>query len=444
MINKNFLKNEIIITSNDELDNVNSSSSLWSGNGNITSYSASYPSIITTMYFNSASDFLIGSNCGIWHFDGNKWTRRSLLPGSSFVYYIKKNVNNYLIAGTNDGLWVSSDNGYTWSKSAIFQEPQLSYLTGSLRWGGSSSYRYEIFGKNKGFSFVLYTQTNNKNFRSDHLEELKDAKIYSIFQGIFYRVNTETGQKTTHDSIIILSDNGLWLCYYGSRRTILSAFLIAREPLRPSTDPASDQRYIISSYDENNNPVYQKLRFFAAFQDSRPKSVPLILLTNDGIRVVRNWRWVDPVSSDEGDLYFVWEAAPLATNNISERVICNCYATGIDETIDNTSSESWKKYKCFIGTNKGVFRSYNGCYSVEPCERIDTDINVYKLEYINNTLYAATNKGIFTSTNDGDDWEQLSIKPGNVNYPRDNRVAQIFTPEYNTIDKIALYLHPEE
>lgn len=117
----------------------------------------------------------------------------------------------------------------------------------------------------------------------------------------------------------------------------------------------------------------------------------------------------------------------------------------MDSSIDDDNSDVWQKYKCFIGTNKGIYRSYNGCYTVELCQKIPNVSSVYCLEYVNDTLYAGTNNGLWISLNDGDDWARPPLEVSNVDYiTLSEMLAQTFIPDYNEITKIGLYLTPRE
>lgn len=471
----------ICIGGQDEFDDASSISTLWNGLDIPSRIDVATPQIISFMLNPNSSSFTAGSDKGVWRFNGVKWDQLSNLDNSSFVYYIAYDRRDYLIVGADNGLWTSVDDGISWSQSSTLYEEQLSFLKGSLSWW-STSKNYEIYGKNNGLSIIVYGWDEGipESFHSDHFDPVDGSKVFGFYQGSFFRIDEDTGQKETFDSLIVMSEVGLYLCYSGIRYykngeiNPYSSILKGVEPIDPGYrtesniddisgetittvisgiegDLSKDQRYIKVDIDNDGQPVYEKLKFFGAFQDSRQNTVPLIFLTNDGLRVVRNWRWVDP---ENLTIYFHWEAMPLSISNdeISsssdheKRVICNCFTTGKDNSIDDDDERVWKKYKCFVGTNQGIYRSYNGCYNVEPCQKIPNISYIYSLYYDDDIgrLFAGTNNGWWYSDNDGDDWSQPIVDISNVDYIQSGvLISQTFIPEYNKIDKVGLYLHPK-
>lgn len=468
----------IHVSGQDAMDDANSISTLWNGLDIPSRIEVSTPKIITSMKNAGTYSFTVGTERGVWRYNGINWNQLSDLDGASIVYYIEYDRRGYLVVGADNGLWISQDDGVNWQQSSVLYEEQLSFKTGTLSWW-SPSKKYEIYGKNNGISMSVYGWDSGhpESFKSDHFDDVDGNKVYGLYQGIFYRIDEETGQKKTYDSIWLMTENGLWLCYTGTRyrrdgsANPYSAILKGVEPIDPGIrtettetsegdeittiiqgeegDLSADQRYIKVGIDDNEEDVYEKLRFYGAFQDSRPKTTPIIFLTNDGLRVARNWRWVDP---EDLSIYLQWEAKPLYIDNslISgsddhlKRIICSCFTTGTDTTIDDDDVDSWKKYKCFIGTNKGIYRSYNGCYDVEACQKISNVSSIYCLNYESGTLYAGTNNGVWYSINDGDDWFVLSTEVSNADYITNTAlISQTFIPVYNEITKIGLYLHPK-
>lgn len=470
----NILQETLHIDGADELDTANSSSTLWSGLDVSSRSGVAPPRVISAMRMDSTvgtTGWTIGTDNGIWRFDGTEWARLTDLDGAGFVNYIDVDRRGFLIAGADNGLWVSTDNGITWTKDPTFFQHQFAFKTNTISWY-SPARKYEAYGKEDGLAFVVYGYPKTElpdTFKSDHFDDLDGLRVYGFYQGYFFRVDENTGQKQQFDSMWVMSEGGLWLCYTGTRYyksgaiNPYSALLKGREPIdtgvRTETgtntttgemtstvisgtegDLSKDQRYIITGTDSKGDPVYEKLRFYNCFQDSRPKTVPIIFLTNDGLRVARNWRWVDP----EGGLFLAWEAAPLSTADPTKRIVCNCFATGTDSTIVDGSADIWKKYKCFVGTSNGIYRSYNGCYTLEPCQRVSGATSIYCMTMVGARLYIGTNSGLWYSDNDGDDWIKPNFQPGSVSYVSEGRLAQTFEPEYEEITKVALYLHERE
>lgn len=422
-----------------------------------------------------ANNFIVGSDKGVWLYDGSTWKQLSGLDGAAIIYYIEEASNGNLLAGADNGLWISSDDGVTWVQSSTFDQQQLCHLSGQLSWISNSQKPFDAYGKSDGLAMTIsnWDGVHASSFRSDHYDDVDGYRVYGLFKGSFFRVNKETGQKTTYESIWICSENGLYVTYSGTRLrkdgspNPYSALLKGREAVDPGyrtetttdaegnsntttvtgdqTDLSKHQGYLFDGYDAEGNPIYRRIKFFGMFQDTRPKSVPIIMLTSDGIRVSRNWRWIDPVPSDEDPVLFLaWEAAPLSTQDPTQRVVCNCYATGSDSTIVDGSANDWRKYKVFVGTNRGLYRSYDGCHTMERCQNIPGATSIYSLDYTSdNRLHAGTSSGYWYSDNDGDDWTQPIQDVGNAIYPDGKDLAQTFLAEQPSLTKVSLYLHPK-
>lgn len=422
-----------------------------------------------------SGNFIVGSDKGIWRYDGSSWKQLSNLDGAGIVYYVEEASNGDLLAGADNGLWSSSDDGETWTQSGTFFQQQLCHLSGELSWISSTAKPYDIYGKDDGLAMTIsnWDGVSASSFRSDHYDDVDDYRVYGLYEGTFFRINKETGQRTSYESIWICSENGLYVTYSGTRLkkdgtpNPYSALLKGREAVDPgyrsetttdaatgetttevtsgsSTDLSKHQGYLFDGYDDNGDPIYRRLKFFGVFPDPRPRAVPIIFLTNDGLRVARNWRWVDPVpQEDDAVLYLAWEATPLSTSDPDQRITCNCYATGEDTTIDPDSEDAWMKYKVFVGTSKGLYRSYDGCHTLEKCQNIPGATSIYCLDYSSNRLHAGTSSGYWYSDNDGDDWTQPIQDVGNSVYPEGHMLAQTFLAEQTSVTKVSLYLHPK-
>lgn len=472
------VQEQIHIGGTDPLDTTGSSSTLWSGLDIPTTGASKPPRIISVMNDPPNAGFTIGGDRGVWRFDGTEWAQLSDLDGAGFVNYIEENgrlssVDTCLMVGTSDGLWTTPDDGITWYENPTFFQQQLGYLQSTIKWFDDKT--FECYGKSDGMSMVVYGWDDDdpNSFHSDHFDPIDGKRVYDFFKGYFYRIDEETGQKQTFDSLWVLSEEGVWLCYNGTRyyangsANPYSALLKGREAVDPGyrtdtstnadgenittvtsgseEDLSKNQRYIVTGYDSDGNPVYGRLRFYKVFQaPMRPweKYKHLIFLTNDGIRVAMNWRWLDPETED---IFLFWMASPFSTTDPDQRTVCSCFTTGVDDTIDDDSPDAWKKWKIFIGTDRGLYRSYSpNCEAIEPCQRISGASAIYSLEYVDGVLYAGTDNGYWVSSNDGDDWSLPSLEIGNAVYPNGRMLGQTFTPEYPEVTKVGLYLHPKE
>jgi hypothetical protein len=174
----------------------------------------------------------------------------------------------------------------------------------------------------------------------------------------------------------------------------------------------------------------------------------LIILSSNGVYTVRNWRWCDPDPGAEDLKDFVVE------NHNLTGISCNCFATSTE-----TTSGGETLYKIFVGTNKGVFRSYDEARTFEKCERINgRDIAINDLYSLSSTcLLAATDNGLWYSNDDGDTWYRSDENPESgsactdINRYINNdesfnglKIGQTFKAETSEITKVSLYLSRNE
>ena len=146
------------------------------------------------------------------------------------------------------------------------------------------------------------------------------------------------------------------------------------------------------------------IKFYGIFQapptpPSDKPTIPLLILSSNGLYKVRNWRWCDPAEDD--GLTFGIE------NHALEGISCNCYATATGPTPQGNQVS-----KCFLGTAKGVYRSFDEGTTWSRCERIaGDDLAVYSLSVVGSCLLAGTDQGFYVSPDDGDTW----VRPGTGN-----------------------------
>jgi len=335
------------------------------------------PQAIYCMYGVSLSGdgMYVGSDQGIWKYNENKWHKESDLNNTSRIYSIL-NIDNNLSALTDNGVW-SRDASGKWNQSGIYIQPTFDYSSGSWFDGN-----YKAYGKNDGLVFIK-TGSNIDGFISDHFDPVDGKNVYGLYKDQFFRVDSQ-GNKKTIDALYLCTENGLYGVTEGARSGQLTAFLGGREMFGYSQTM-------------NINGVNIPVKFYKITRSPRQNAVPLICLSNDGVRIVRNWRWCDPTGSGDDALDFVVESKSLSGHSVY------CCVWKIDQVGDQTV------YKLFVGTDRGVYRSFNEGYSFERCERIGgNDVAVFDLKSIGDCIFAATKDGIFTSSDDGDYWHKPS------------------------------------
>ncbi len=389
------------------------------------------PSVPHTVYaINNATaagtGMRVGTDQGIWRFENSKWNKESDLDGAVKQYFFAT-IDGALAVGTDKGLYVSSNN--TWSLNSTFPRPVFDYSTGS--WFGGT---YQAWAKEDGLSFV-YTSSSTEGFTSDHFDALDDKRIYGLFKAQFIRLSGEPpDQKQEYvDALYLCTEEGLFGVTQGTRDSQYSSLLNGREMF--GSNPL---RVIVNL--PNGGTASVPVKIYKIFQSARPKTVPIMILTNNGVYKVRDWRWCDPGGGGDFDV----EAHQLTG------ISCYCFAN-----ITSGSDPNFI-YKSFIGTSQGVYRSYNDGASWERCERIGgNNTPVYDLEVVNGGLIAGTESGLYYSDNDGDDWQRPTANGNsyaNYNYRVANTasfngsyLAQSFKTAvgFEDLTKVSLYLSTE-
>ena len=339
----------------------------------------------------TGANMKVATDSGLWNYNGTAWVKESDLGGSSRSYYIK-NIDGLISTGSDTGLWQKN---VSWSQNAVYPQTQFAYLSGSWFTG-----TFQAYGKEDGLAFVNVA-SGSSTFTSDHFDLVDGKNVYGLYKDQFIRITTDSqgnSQQTKVDALYLCAEDGLYAVTNGSRSGSFASILNGREML---------------------DNAYKTTKFYDIFRalatpPSTTAPVPMFILTSNGILKVRNWRWCDPT---ENDLAFTVE------NTFLSGISCYCYAL-------STEVGPPGKSKIFIGTNDGVYRSFNEGNTFEKCERIlGGAVTVYALNIFSSTytensisvtknvLLASTEKGMWYSADDGDTW-YLSGKPTAENsYP---------------------------
>jgi len=326
----------------------------------------------------TGSDTRIATDKGIWIYNNNRWEQESNLNNSTRIYYIKSTSTTTYQAGSDNGLWEKSS---SWVSNATYPQTQYDYLTGS--WGSGI---FEAYGKSDGFAFV-YRLTPTSNFTSDHFNLVDQHNVYGLYKDKFLRLvdDGNGGVKQVEiDSLYLLSDVGIFGVTDGAPSGSLNSLLTGRNMM--ATTKPSDLNYFYKAFRALPTPPATKT------------PVPLFILTDAGILKIRNWRWCDP--NDSAGLDFIVESRHLTDKT--------CYSYALRQQTGTPG-----KSKIFIGTNDGVYRSFDEGTNFEKCERIEGGpVIVYDLAIFSSTyssitsdvILACTERGMFYSVDDGDTW----------------------------------------
>lgn len=426
----------------DEYDSTNSSSNFYVGNepsGGIDTVFE--PNSVYSIYNASASgnQMQIGTNQGLWRYSSadSRWIKDSELGNANRTYFIQ-NVDSVLTTGTDVGAYQKVNN--LWSLNTTYPQTVFAQLD-NQPWKTSNgvTYTYDAWGKEDGLAFVLRS-SDASNFVSDHFDALDGRRVYGLHHDQFIRISTDSNGNTTQtkvNALYMATEDGLFAVTEGSRGGDFSSVLTGRQMFgtgRPMIE------VVLPDGGTQSVPV----KFYKIAKSQRPNSIPMILLSNNGIYVVRNWRWCDP--------------DPLQTPPVLDFYAESHSLSGIScyEYLQLSEGTTPVVYKLFVATEKGVYRSYNDGYTWERCERIaGGDTAVYALASSGGGIIAGTELGFYYSDDDGDTWYQPedngngvaefdSTISTSVNF-NGGYLAQTFKLDTisNDIVKVALYLSPK-
>jgi hypothetical protein len=427
-------------------DTRNSSSTFYVGIGPSADNSPTPPNSFYVIHNPSStgSNMRVGTNNGIWIYDGtnDRWSKETNLDGASKVYFIKtSDSSSYLMAGTDVGLFEQQATG-SWNLNSTY--PQAIYDHASGDWG--TGYTFNAYGKNDGLAFVK-TNTSTGEFISDHFDTVDEKNVYGLYKQKFYRL-VDDGQggvkQVLIDALYLCTNEGLFGVCEGARGGNYSSVLTGREMFG-----VNPNKVTISLPDGGTKLV--SVKYYKIFNSPKPQKnnqppVPIIILTSNGVFTVVNWRWCDPADSGTSDF--------IVSNHNLKGISCTCFATATEQV-----NEDKFIYKIYVGTNIGVFRSYDDGRTFERCERInfeDTVVNDIK-SLSSNCILVATNKGLYFSNDEGDNWYKTDETPvvGDActdirssidagEYFTNGLLAQTFKPATATMNKVSLYVSRDD
>ncbi len=324
-------------------------------------------------------DTIVGTDNGIWKYNGTRWIRIEDANNSN-VNTIYSKFDGTFVACTDNGLY-TIDSSFNVTKSTSFTQKIYDYINSA--W---DSKILEAYAKEDGLSLVV-SETDYSSFTSEYVSGLDNIPVRSLFIDKGKRVTFF--EQTEYDLLLALSDNGVYGVCVGNPDNVFNTLISSRKML------------------ENPTGVN---KFFKAIKPEILPTVPanplqsnkLFLLTDDGILLIRNWKWCDP-SYLNGSNFIV-----------EERFLrgLQCFSA-VTSTSPSSDGIEPGKSKIFIGTNKGVYRSFDEGTTFEPAQRIHNkylsiyDIKIFQ-SVIASTAYdvlvACTQDGIWYSVDDGDNW----------------------------------------
>lgn len=339
----------------------------------------SNPTIIRNIFDPSkdGTNTRLATNQGIWKFTDNYWELETTLDDAYDISYIAYDYNYNLIAGASNGIWKYST---SWIKDNSSEQKQNAYLTGY--WDGEL---FEAFGKSNGLTVNVYN-TDKTSFISDFLK-LTSNNINGIFIGNHVKNQVSV---TSFDCLHAAGDDGYYIISKGDKTSTFSPLLVVRKMFSASNPDGVSKFY--KSFQAYNIPAIPAVSEYSNM---------LFILTDDGVLRIKNWKSCYPDFSNAND--FVIDARYLKSRH------CFCYAIDKEETITAVPGKS----KIYIGTDNGVYRSFDGGYTFEPTQLLSNisvavyDLKVFSSTYnstVSNVLVAATDSGIWYTIDDGDNW----------------------------------------
>ena len=310
---------------------------------------------------------------GVWKYTGY-WELESTLDGAFDASYISLNPNLEVIAGASNGLW-KYDSSWTKQTSSARQN---AYLTGF--WNGSL---FEAFATSDGINVKL----GSTNFLSDFLK-LTTNNVNGIFKGVY--VKNSSGIVQEYESLHAAGDDGYYVMGNDTQYASFSSFLVPRKMFRAGNPEGVTKYY--KSFQAYSLPSSTTKTTYAN---------PLFIFTNDGILKIRNWKYSYPDDVNSSDF--------IVDSRYLRGLHCFSYAIDTEAAVGNVPGKS----KIYIGTNDGVYRSFDEGNTFERSDYIGTlptcvyDLQVFSSTFnsiTQNVLVACTNNGIWYTLDDGDCW----------------------------------------
>ena len=322
----------------------------------------------------------IATDKGIWEYSSGNWRLEDNLGETSKIYFLKQRFDNTYIAGTNEGLYTGASG--IWTSSSIFREKIYDFSEGIF-----NGMNYEAYAKSNGFAFNV-SSIGSSVFTSDEFKTVSGQKVFGIFKGSYSKPSSQTSASEINDAIYLFTDTNIYGVTTGTVGGELSSILVGKE--------------MLLSIPNGITEFYKGFEALPISFSNTNKSFAkhLFVLTNSGVLKIDNWNICDVTNSEN---YF----------NISDHFLpgtqCYSYATSGDTTSYPSVS------KVFIGTNKGLFRSFDAGNTFEPSNRFNNeilsvfDVKIFSSTYASVTkdvILAATSKGLWYSVDDGDNWQK--------------------------------------
>ena len=310
---------------------------------------------------------------GVWKYTGY-WELESTLDGAFDASYIALNPNLEIIVGASNGLWKFDT---TWQKQTSSAR-QNAYLTGF--WNGSL---FEAFATSDGLSVKIGSTT----FLSDFLK-LTLNSVNGLFKGTY--TTNSAGTVSEFESLHAAGDDGYYVMGNSTQYSTFSSFLVPRKMFSAGNPEGVSKFY--KSFQAYSIPSSSTKLEYAN---------PLFILTNDGILKVRNWKYSYPEDLNSSDF--------IVDSRYLRGLHCFSYAIDTEAAVGSTPGKS----KIYIGTNDGVYRSFDEGNTFERSDYIGTlptcvyDLQVFSSTFnsiTQNVLVACTNNGIWYTLDDGDCW----------------------------------------
>lgn len=322
----------------------------------------------------------IATDKGIWEYSSSSWRLEDNLENTSRIYFLKQRFDNSYIAGTNEGLYTGASG--IWTSSTIFREKIYDFSEGIF-----NNMNYEAYAKSNGFAFNI-SSIGSTAFTSDEFKLVSGQNVYGIFKGSYQLPSDQLSPSESIDALYLFTDTNIYGVTTGTVTSELSSMLIGRE--------------MLSSIPTGISEFYKGFEALPISFSNTNKSIAknLFVLTNSGVLKIDNWNICDILNSTKNF-------------NISDHFLSGiqCYSYALSEDVNIYPSIS----KIFIGTNQGVFRSFDAGNTFEPANRFDNEIlTVFDIQSFTSTyasisknvLIAATNKGLWYSIDDGDNWQK--------------------------------------
>jgi hypothetical protein len=373
----------------------------------------------------SGSNIFAGtSSLGVYYSsnNGQNWTQTSLNNKSVFSFAVN---GSDIYAGANDGVYLTTNNGQNWTQIGSNNIILSLTMSGNYLFAGTSG------------NGIYYTSNNGQswtNTLSGHIQVLAVSGSYiyasrlDFSSGVYYSI-----------------DNGIHWTQTSLNNKAVYALTVRGTDIFAGTDPYGvcyssnngtswiQTNYMnggkVNSFATNSTKIYAGAYNGGFLSTNNGKNWIQIGSNNDILSLAISGNYLFAGTNGNGVYYTTndgqsWTQTSLNNKTVSSLAVSgsNIYAGVASDGVytSTNNGQDWTQIRSactvyslningiylFAGTyNKGIYYTTNN--GLSWTQKLNF-YNVYSLASKDNLIYAGTANGLFFSTNDGQNWSQIS------------------------------------